>query len=57
MLCDLKFGDINAHSTLFTSLKENLISVPQTPLVHLQVETSCPSVQVYVIIRSCTFSH
>ena len=42
MLCDLKFGDIKAHSTLFPSLKENLISVPQTPLVHLQLETNCP---------------
>ena len=57
MLCNRKFGDLNAHSTLFLPLKGNLLSVPKNPLGHIQVEASCLSVQVYVIIKFCTFSH
>lgn len=40
MLCDLTLRDVNAHSSLFTSLKEDLISVPQTSLAHLQMEVT-----------------
>lgn len=57
MFCDLKFSDINAHSILFTSLKDDLISVSQTSLAHFQVEVTGSSIKAYVIIRFLTFPH